>query len=604
MERPITFENQEQQLVGILHLPDEADADVPGVVLCHGFTGNRAEAHFVFVKLARDLSAAGLAVLRFDFRGSGDSGGAFDEMTISGEISDALRAVEVLKEQPGVDPSRIGILGFSLGGGVAACVAGRSPSVGAMVLWAPVRDPKSHWSDLLKTADSFPHEFSGGMLLGRGFVDELPDIRPSEEITHASGPVLILHGSEDQAVPVEEAKGYVIDLSGAGIPCDHEIIDGADHTFASVAHERQAIDRTVAWFREQLVRARPKASEGTGITYVDAGVDIEAQTASVKKIEEFVKDTHTPQVLTDIGSFGGLFAAEFPGMSDPVLVASTDSVGTKVKIAVTAGKHDTVGIDIVNHCVNDILVMGAHPLFFLDYIGIGRHVTEVVVDIVAGLSRACLDVGCALLGGEMAEMPGIYDAGEYDLAGTIVGAVDRSRIVDGREIALGDVVLGLGSDGLHTNGYSLARKLCFERAGWTVDSYVNEWGMTVGEELLRPHRCYLRPIRPLLDESLIRGMAHVTGGGMTDNLPRILPDGCSARIDRDAWTIPPVFETLVEMGRMETDEAFHAFNMGIGMALVVSDTDADSVSERLRAEGEQVWNIGEIVEGSGDVQYV
>ena len=603
MERPITFENHEQRLLGILHIPDGDSDKSPGVVLCHGFTGNRSEAHFIFVKLARALCAKGIAVLRFDFRGSGDSEGDFEDMTISGEISDALRAVEVLSEQPRIDRDRIGILGFSLGGCVAACVAGTSSSVRTTVLWAPAHDPESHWGDLATSSNAFPYEFAGGFLLGRQFIDELPTIRPLEEIAGASGPVLIVHGSEDQAVRVESSENYVRALSDAGIPCERKVIVGADHTFANSGHERDAIDRSVAWFEEHIGGAESQPGRARGMTYADAGVDIEAQTASVRKIKKFVRNTHTLRVLADIGSFGGLFEAEFCGYTNPVLVASTDSVGTKVKIAVDANKHDTVGIDIVNHCVNDILVMGAQPLFFLDYIGIGKHVTDTVVDIVSGLAHACSDAGCALLGGEMAELREIYAAGDYDLAGTIVGVVEKSEILDGSDIVPGDVVLGLGSDGLHTNGYSLARKLCFERAGWSVDTHIDEWGTTVGGELLKPHRCYLKPVKPLLENAMLHGIAHITGGGITDNLPRILPEECAARIRPDSWPVAPVFRKLIELGEMEPAEALHTFNMGIGMVLVVSQGNADEVSRNLEAAGERVWKIGAIVDGAGDVQY-
>ena len=604
MERPIAFENEGEQLVGILHLPENGGSvRAPGVVLCHGFTGNRSEAHWVFVKLARRLASDGFAVLRFDFRGSGDSAGRFEDMTISREVSDARRAVEVLAAEPGVDRERIGILGLSLGGCVAACVAGASPLVRATVLWAPVADPDRQFPRLTAAEVSFPHEFSPGMLLGRAFVDELVHVDPVAEITKTRGPVLVLHGSADTAIPVAWSEAYVDALRAAGVPCEREIIPEADHTFSGVAFERRVIDRTAGWLAEHLAGGAAAAAPRP-ITYADAGVDIEKANATKRRLRELVRGTNTPQVLSEIGAFGGLFRADFPGLHEPVLVASTDGVGTKLKVAIMADRHDTVGADIVNHCVNDILVMGARPLFFMDYVALGEHRSEVVVDIVKGLACACADAGCALLGGETAEMPDVYRPGDYDLAGTIVGVVERGRILDGRRVKMGDVVLGLGSDGLHTNGYSLARKLCFEVAGWGVDTYVPDWGATVAEELLRVHRPYLKSLAPLLADELVHAMAHITGGGITDNLPRVLPAGCLARIDRDAWPVPPVFQSLVEMGRLDAAEAYRTFNMGIGMAVVAAADDADAVAERLRAAGERVWRIGEIAAGERGVHYV
>jgi len=600
MERPVTFENQGQQIVGILHMP-ERETPAPGVVLCHGFTGTKSEAHWIFVKLARRLAAEGMAVLRFDFRGSGDSAGEFKDVTISGEVSDARRAVEFLAEQPGVERTRLGIVGLSLGGCVAASVAGESPLIGATVLWAPVHDPDVVFARFLPEHVAFPHEFAPGMLLGRAFVDELPHIDPVATLTKTRGPVLILHGANDQSLPPDLSTSYAEALKAAGVPCEREVIEGADHTFSGVKDEQIVIERTVGWLRKHL--AAGAAAPVRKATYADAGVDIARASVTKEKLKALVRQSYTPQVLGDLGAFGGLFAAEFPGVADPVLVASTDSVGTKLKVAVMANKHDTVGADIVNHCVNDILVMGARPLFFLDYIGMGRHSSHVVLDIVAGVARACAKVGCALIGGETAELPDMYRPGEYDLAGTVVGVVGRSRILQGDEIAPGDMVIGLGSDGLHTNGYSLARKLCFEQAGWTVDTYIPEWNATVAEALLRPHRCYLNPLAPLLADGLIRGMAHITGGGITDNLARILPEGTAAHLRRDAWPVPPIFRTLVELGRMDPDEAYRTFNMGVGMTLVVASAHAERVMERLSASGERVWRIGHIAGGSRSVHY-
>ena len=608
MERPITFNNAGAQLVGVLHLPDTPGA-APGVLLCHGFTGTKSESHFVFTKLARALADSGIAALRFDFRGSGDSEGRFQDMTISGEISDALCALDVFADLPEVDGGRLGILGLSLGGCVAACVAGRSDAVRATVLWAPVHHPHKQFTRReIGPEVAFPFEFSGGMLLGKGFVDELPDIDPVAEILAARGPVLVLHGTEDESIPCEWSQAYVEALTGAGLPAERETIQGADHTFADVAHERAVIERSVGWFATHLRDARPVGEMPPApkrVTYADAGVDIEAANFTKDRLRELVRESYTPRVLTELGSFGGLFRADFPGMEDPVLVASTDGVGTKLKIAVMANRHDTVGADLVNHCVNDILVMGARPLFFQDYVALGRHESDVVTGVVGGLARACAEVGCALLGGETAEMPDMYAPGEYDLAGTVVGIVDRPKILDGSRVSVGDALIGLASDGLHTNGYSLARRLVFDEAGWGIDHRVPEWECAVGDELLKTHRCYLRPIEPLLEDDAVHAMAHITGGGITDNLPRVLPDGVAAKVYRDTWDIPPVFTTLYRLGNLDEDEALHAFNMGIGMILVVAADVLDSAMESLAAAGERVWHIGEVIEASGEtgVQY-
>jgi phosphoribosylformylglycinamidine cyclo-ligase len=603
MERPVTFESEGQQVVGMFHTPD-GSPKAPAVVLCHGFTGNKSESHFVFVKLARSLADAGMATLRFDFRGSGDSEGSFEEMTISGEIADAMNAVEFLAEQPEVDADRIGVLGLSLGGCVAACVTGRSPLVKATILWAPLHDPDVFNERLSPTPTSFPHEFSGGMLLGKPFVDELPDIDPLVEIRGAQGSVLILHGSADETLRVAWSDAYVSSLTEAGVPFESEIVEGADHTFARIDHERHVIQRSVAWFITHLGE-EPKAPRS--ISYADAGVDIEAANKTKERLRELVRESYTPRVLTELGAFGGLFRADFPDMTDPVLVTSTDGVGTKLKVAIMADKHDTVGRDLVNHCINDILVMGATPLFFQDYVALGSHDGTVVADVVAGLAKACTDTGCALLGGETAEMPDMYQPGEYDLAGTIVGIVDRANILDGSRVQVGDTVLGLGSDGLHTNGYSLARRLLFDEAGWSVDHHVPEWGCSVAEELLKPHRSYLGSLLPLLDADLIHAMAHITGGGLTDNLPRVLPEGTTAKVFRDTWDIPPVFTTLYQLGNMVENEALRAFNMGVGMAVICAADEANDIMSRLRETGERVWKIGEVVESDEDgegVRYV
>ena len=275
--------------------------------------------------------------------------------------------------------------------------------------------------------------------------------------------------------------------------------------------------------------------------YKSSGVDIDAGNETVRRIKRLAQATFTPGVLSDIGSFGGLFRLDTAAWKEPVLVSSADGVGTKLKVAFMANQHRTIGADLVNHCVNDILVQGATPLFFLDYLATGRLSPDVAEQIVEGLARACKENGCALLGGETAEMPGFYSEGEYDVAGFIVGAVDRAKIVDGRAIVPGDVLIGLPSNGLHTNGYSLARKIVFDELKLKVDSHLPDLGETVGEALLRTHRSYLTVIRPLLAGGLIKGMAHITGGGITDNLPRVLPPGSSARVNRSSWRVPAIF---------------------------------------------------------------
>jgi phosphoribosylformylglycinamidine cyclo-ligase len=336
--------------------------------------------------------------------------------------------------------------------------------------------------------------------------------------------------------------------------------------------------------------------------YRQAGVDIDAGNETVRRIKSIAQGTFTPGVLSDIGSFGGLFRLGRERYLDPVLASSADGVGTKLKVAFATGRHDTVGADLVNHCVNDILVQGAEPLFFLDYLATGRLSPAVAEQVIAGVARGCLENGCALIGGETAEMPGFYADGEYDIAGFIVGVVERSKIVDGRTIQPGDVLIGLPSAGLHTNGYSLARRVLFDVAGLEPDTFVTELGATVGEALLAPHRSYLRSIRPLLDAGLVRGMAHITGGGMTDNLPRVLPTGCAAHINRGAWTVPPIFRFLQEQGNVAADEMFRAFNMGIGLIIVSAKPDADRVRDLLAAAGEAGAKlIGHVTSGHGEV---
>jgi phosphoribosylformylglycinamidine cyclo-ligase len=328
--------------------------------------------------------------------------------------------------------------------------------------------------------------------------------------------------------------------------------------------------------------------------YRQSGVDIDAGNEAVRRIKALARGTYTSGVLSGVGSFGGLFALD-PAVPDPVLVASADGVGTKLKVAFMAGVHDTVGVDLVNHCVNDILVQGATPLFFLDYVATGRLSPEVIEQIVRGVASACRENGCALLGGETAEMPGFYADGEYDIAGFIVGCVPRSRIVDGRTIAAGDVLIALPSSGLHTNGYSLARKIAFETLQLRADSPVPALGETIGAAFLRPHRSYLKPVRPLLDSGWIKGMAHITGGGIVENLPRTLPAGRGFSLDRQSWTIPPLFTWLQRAAGLDEAEMFRAFNMGVGLILVTSAADTDRTLAALHAVNEPAWRLGTVV---------
>jgi phosphoribosylformylglycinamidine cyclo-ligase len=331
------------------------------------------------------------------------------------------------------------------------------------------------------------------------------------------------------------------------------------------------------------------------VDYRQSGVDIDAGNEAVRRIKLLARQTYTPAVLSGVGSFGGLFGLD-GSVADPVLVASADGVGTKLKVAFMAGVHDSIGEDLVNHCVNDILVQGARPLFFLDYLATGALAPEVVEQIVSGVARACVENGCALLGGETAEMPGFYAPGEYDVAGFIVGLVSRAVIVDGRGIVAGDQLVALPSSGLHTNGYSLARRIAFDELGLDVASHVPELGTTVGAALLRTHRSYLRVIAPLLPGGRIKGMAHITGGGITENLPRVLPEGLGYSLDRESWAVPPLFTWLQAAGRVSGPEMFRAFNMGVGMIVVCSPADVDGLLDDLRRAGESAWRLGEIVQ--------
>ena len=339
--------------------------------------------------------------------------------------------------------------------------------------------------------------------------------------------------------------------------------------------------------------------------YKSSGVDIEAGNETVRRIKKLAKETFTPGVLSEIGSFGGLFKLDTKAWREPVLVSSADGVGTKLKVAFMANEHRTIGADLVNHCVNDILVQGAVPLFFLDYFATARLSPAVAEHVVAGMARACRENGCALLGGETAELPGFYADGEYDVAGFIVGAVERADLIDGRTISPGDVLIGLPSSGLHTNGYSLARKIAFDELKLNVDSHVPDLGETIGQALLRPHRSYLPVIRPLLGRGLIKGMAHITGGGITDNLPRVLPAGTAARVNRGSWRVPALFRWLGESGRVPEYDLRRALNMGIGMVIVVAENDVADVQKELLNAGEaNSVVIGEIVSGESAVEYV
>ena len=337
------------------------------------------------------------------------------------------------------------------------------------------------------------------------------------------------------------------------------------------------------------------------ISYSDAGVDIDAATHATDRIKELARRTFNERTLSEIGSFGGMFDGAFPNMAQPVLVASADGVGTKLKIAFAIGIHNTVGRDLVNHCVNDILVQGARPLFFLDYVATGKLSPEVVASVVEGVANGCRENRCVLLGGETAEMPGFYGEGEYDIAGFIVGVVDREKIIDGKTIAPGDVLLALPSAGLHTNGYSLARKLFFDVAGFQPDTFVPELGTTAGEALLATHVSYLRPLEGLLDAHVIKGLAHITGGGLTDNIPRILPEGTAVKIEKGSWPVLPVFEVLQKIGNVSEFEMYRTFNMGVGMVIVCSRVDADVVKSHLQERGDKCYLIGEVVAGNREV---
>lgn len=336
------------------------------------------------------------------------------------------------------------------------------------------------------------------------------------------------------------------------------------------------------------------------VTYADAGVSIDKANEAVAKIREFARSTFNERTLTEIGSFGGMFAGAFPQMEEPILVASADGVGTKLKLAFETGIHNTVGADLVNHCVNDILVQGARPLFFLDYFATGKLEPDVTASVVEGMARACRENGCVLLGGETAEMPSMYADGEYDLAGFIVGVVDKPKVIDGKSIVPGDIVLGLPSSGLQTNGYSLARKLFFEVGGFSVDSYVDELGTTVGEALLATHQSFLPQIGPLLVSGKIKGLAHITGGGFLENIPRILPDGVAVEITSGSWPELPIFGMMQRLGNVEDGEMFRTFNMGIGMVLICASQDVGEIKNSLQGS----YQIGKVHSGDRKIEIV
>jgi len=354
--------------------------------------------------------------------------------------------------------------------------------------------------------------------------------------------------------------------------------------------------RRFAWQNDLANRAVALQRMTVNKAYARAGVDVDLGNTLKRQIQSLVKETHGTQVLGKIGGFGGLFRAKFPGMHEPVLVASIDGVGTKLKVAFAMNKHDTVGADLVNHCVNDIAVVGARPLFFLDYIGCGTLEARVFQQLLRGLSHACRVAGCALLGGETAQMPGMYLKGEYDLAGCIVGVVDRTKIIDGSTIQPGDIILGLASNGLHTNGYSLARRIFFEKMQLKAASRMPGSTSIVGEELLRVHKNY-QPLLAKLSPRVIKGLAHITGGGLIDNLPRILPTTCDAVIETKSWRVPRVFQILQENGKVDREEMYQVFNMGIGMAAVVAERSARQAIASLRAK-----RIGYVEGGTGKVR--
>ena len=349
--------------------------------------------------------------------------------------------------------------------------------------------------------------------------------------------------------------------------------------------------------------AKTPTSSAAPVTYADAGVDISRANRTKQRIKYLAHKTFTRGVLSEIGGFGGLFAVDKTKYADPVLVSSVDGVGTKLKIAFEMDLHSTVGADLVNHCVNDIAVQGAAPLFFMDYLATGKLEPTIAEKVVEGIADACKHNGCALIGGETAEMPGFYPDGEYDLAGFIVGVVEREKIITGKEVQIGDIILGLPSNGLHTNGYSLARKLLFEVARYSPETYVNEIKNKVGNELMRTHKSYWPVVKKLIDGQCVAALAHITGGGITENLPRVLPRGTAAAIELGSWPVLPIFEHLQELGKVEQDEMLRTFNMGLGMLLVIPSAKFKKAQSVLERVGEKAYTIGRIVKGERKVAY-
>jgi len=341
------------------------------------------------------------------------------------------------------------------------------------------------------------------------------------------------------------------------------------------------------------------------LTYQNAGVDIQEAERAIRGFKDSVRSTYTPQVLSDVGSYGGMFSGTFAGLEHPVLASSIDGIGTKTKVAAMVGYFRGLGRDIVSHCANDILCVGAKPLFFLDYYASSKLSAEQVVEIVQGMSDACRELECALIGGELAEMPNVYCEGEFDIVGAIIGVVDKNKIYPTENIFNGDLIIGIASDGLHTNGYSLARHALFDKKKRAVGDVIQELGRTLGEELLRPHRCYFSSVYPLLqEEGLIKGVAHITGGGFQGNIPRILPQDARAVIERRSWTVPPIFEMIQSDGEVSVEEMYKTFNMGIGMILICASERASAIVQRLNDAGERAYVIGEITKGLRGVNIV
>ena len=344
------------------------------------------------------------------------------------------------------------------------------------------------------------------------------------------------------------------------------------------------------------------SEEKKQLTYADAGVDIDAGNKAVELMKDSVRATYRPEVIGDLGGFGGLFALNIAKYKEPILVSGTDGVGTKLKLAFMADKHNTIGQDAVAMCVNDILVQGAEPLFFLDYIAVDKVDSQKVANIVKGVADACKESGCALIGGETAEMAGFYSKGEYDIAGFCVGVVDKSKMITGEKVKPGDVLLGLPSSGVHSNGFSLVRKICFEAMGYDMNTEIPEFGCTLGEKLLTPTRLYPKSCLPLIEKFDIHGMVHITGGGFYENVPRILPENCDAEVNAESWEVPVVFKKLQEWGNVPWKEMYRTFNMGVGMSVVVKKEDADKAVRILNLAGENAYVMGEIVKSDNKIE--